>query len=1034
MMNWNGKRLGCGWGILLPLAAIIVLGGCTRTRYRRQADQEAGYLVREKSVGTPWELPQDFTIQPDPRSRFFDPTDPDYPTLPPAGPQLYQYQLPDFARRRGDWQPESLPAIAPDSPSEPSQQIDSESLPIPPAVPGASSPLRPPMDFPLPPSQSTAGNISATLAPGGAQLVAYQQPLNPQAKPRTSRPDPFMEFIDSISRAQTKIKGLEIPAVEPEYWDNIPRNCLALMLDFETARREYRDTYGDDPGAELRDQSPRVTLDQLFELARINSREYQRQKEILYTAALEVSLARYSYATKFTNRGQTVDTTYTHNRNSGVTVNSLSVPSAFAGDKALATGGTLVGQFANDVLLTFNGPSGFAADVSSALLFNITQSVFQRDIQLDPLIQVERNLVYQARDFMRFRKEFFLDVASAYYNLLGNYRSIEIAAQNYFAQVRTLQQALEEVESGVSSAPNVIFLNQYERSTLDALARLIRACNSLETALDSLKITIGIPTETIINVDLGELELLTLRDSIEVNRAQADRWLTRLETLRAQATELNHGDILTADYSLTERLIEWLWERRLIATNTVDPREAFKERGLFLLDAARLDLINDRKSLQEIQTADPPKQRILVFQRQVEVIESELRMIDRQLDYADALRIDDPELEQYRERKDAVNGKFETLLTNLEDALRTNPDDQVIIGLIDDATRVLAESETLAEDLDELIFGITINEVPLEQTLERTDRLIEFTRQAFGQAEGGLPPIDISVDEAMVTALVQRLDLMNQRGSLADDWRAIKIAADELKSHLTLSASQTVRTDTNRPFSFSTDNANTRLGLALDLPLNRKRERNLYRRSLINYNVSLRNLQLFEDNIKRSIRAEMRNLAQARDQYPISVLQAALAEEQVISTKLQLVLGIPGVRAPDLIDAYDETTAALGAMVDLRIGYILERARFALELEALLLDDRGFWPEINDPKYQPEPNGAYPWSAGSAYGDFPSYLKVSHEFRRMLNYPPPGANSQSMQPQGPGTNEPLGEENPTEPDAAGRVPDTEVGPAPKVPQ
>ncbi len=325
-------------------------------------------------------------------------------------------------------------------------------------------------------------------------------------------------------------------------------------------------------------------------------------------------------------------------------------------------------------------------------------------------------------------------------------------------------------------------------------------------------------------------------------------------------------------------------------------------------------------------------------------------------------------------------------------------DNAAIIGLIDKATVLLAGTATLSQDLDDLLFGKQIAQVDLENTLQRTDKLIEFTNRAFSDARSGLPPIDISVDEAMVTALVQRLDLMNERGALADDWRNIKLAADELKSNLNLSASQRIGTDTNRPFSFSTDNANTRLRLAWDLPLNRKRERNAYRRSLINYNAGLRSLMLAEDNIKFNVRSQIRNLAQARVQYPISVDQAALAEEQVVSTRLQLILGVPGVRAPDLLDAYNSARIALGQMVDARIGYITERARFALELEVLMLDDEGYWPQINDPEYQPEPNGAFPWNGGSAYGTFPSYLKVSHEYRRMLHQAPPGASPETMVP------------------------------------
>ncbi len=277
--------------------------------------------------------------------------------------------------------------------------------------------------------------------------------------------------MSTIGRSQMKVKGLAVPAIKDEYWANIPKNCLALMLDFERVRTEYVETFGVEPDPELRDSSPRATMHDLFELALINSREYQRRKEILYQAALNVSIERFAYATKFALRGTTVDTTYSHLRSNGTTVNSLAVPSVFSGNKALATGGTLVGQFANDILLTFNGPDGFAADVSSELLFQITQQVFQRDILLEPLIQTERDLVYAARDFARYRKQFFLQIAVEYYGILRDYRRIEISAQNYFAQVRTFQQALEEVESGVSSAPNVIFLNEYERSALEGLSQ-----------------------------------------------------------------------------------------------------------------------------------------------------------------------------------------------------------------------------------------------------------------------------------------------------------------------------------------------------------------------------------------------------------------------------------------------------------------------------------------------------------------------------------------------------------------------------------
>jgi len=959
------------------LMALVLTGsaltGCSRGLYRRQADRESHYLIREKSLGTPWAVPDAFTIDPDPRSRFFDPADPDCPRLPPAGPQLYQYKLPELSHRGG--RPvESLPA-----PLE-TQPADAPELPVPQDV--------------LQTDGASAGNGPRQAGQGPLRLVAFAEdpaPAGPASAVSDQAADPFLDDITSATDPRAGTKELKFQPVGRAYWNDVPDQCVARMLDFPSVREEYRMSFGAPPPPTLLSTAPRMTVHDLFELAVLNSREYQREKEALYQAALNLSLERYAYATKFTARGNGVDTAYTHHRVDGTTVNTLTVPSAVSGEKLLASGGTLLGRFANDVVLTFNGPTGFAADISSEMLFEITQSVFQRDVVLEPLIQSERDLVYAARRYARYRREFFFDVARTYYSILLTCRGIEIDAQNYFAQVRNYEQAREEVGSEISAAPNVIALNQYEQGVLSARSSLIRQCLQLEDELDRMKLTFGLPTETPIDVDLTELEQLTLRDMIEVNRAQAHRWQVRLRTLRAKDPEDNHGDILTADYSMAERLITWFMQRRRVDPTIDEPVDLYRHRARFRLDAARLDVLDERKNLQEVLTADPPKQRILVFQRQIDMITSLATVVQRQGQLGTRLDLPDGTLDAARVEYSAQLEEFKKLQQGLSDALENNADDTVIVDLIEGATQVLATLDRLSQELDVLIFGHPVESVSLQETLERTDVLMATAQAAFDAAGQGLPPVDISVDDAMLTALVQRLDLMNERGALADRWREVKIAADELRSRLDLNASQTIGTAKNRPFDFSTDNATTRLRLAWDLPLNRKSNRNLYRRTLINYHAGLRNLQQYEDTIKQQVRSQLRNLEQRRVQYPISVAQAALAEEQVLSTRLQLILGLPGVRAPDLLDAYNASRVALGAMVDLRIGYIVERAQFALEMEAMMLDDTGFWPDMDNPQYQPRPDFVYPWNAGSAYGDFPAFLRVSRELRGMLNYAPPGA-------------------------------------------
>ncbi len=79
---------------------VVTVVGCSRTRYRLAADRDATAILAEKSACQPWQLPAMFSVYPDPRSRFFDPTPTDDPALPVPAPQLYAYTLPELPQRR----------------------------------------------------------------------------------------------------------------------------------------------------------------------------------------------------------------------------------------------------------------------------------------------------------------------------------------------------------------------------------------------------------------------------------------------------------------------------------------------------------------------------------------------------------------------------------------------------------------------------------------------------------------------------------------------------------------------------------------------------------------------------------------------------------------------------------------------------------------------------------------------------------------------------------------------------------------------
>ncbi len=880
---------------------LALLAGCSRAHYRRDADAETSRALYFRTLAAPWKLPERFTIEPDPRSRLYDPSDPDRPYLPPASPRLYTYQLP--LRAAG--------------------------------------------------SETDSGVVP----------VSFQQPT-----PQTQR--------------VVSLKAIPIPR---SAWQSLPPECQALILEFSDVRKEYELTHDSQPPQDLRDLSQKLTLEDIIELGLLNSREYQTQKETLYRTALALTLEQFDYDLKFLETGNRTDVNYDHMRSAGKTVNQLGVPTNFRMNKLLATGGTLLASFANHVLLTFNGPDGFAADISSDLFFELTQTVFQRDILLEPLIQAERDVVYAARDFARFRKSFFFRRTSEYYSLLRNYRQIEIEAQNYFSLVRALNQAEAEERAGLQSR---IQVEQIEQSMLQGRSRLITTCDNLQSRLDQLKIAMGLPTELPISLDLTELQRITLRDEIQVAAERVSRVRRRLGSQRHKQFP-DRGELLNSAVSLIQRLMEWLRLRgRLVQeASKLGPLEQLDAR--LRVDQARLDVDRVRQELRKARESKPPAPPILLFQRTIDLTGILLELTTSQLRLADHLHADSESTAALKEKNKQFTDQADGLKKQLATALKNAQREQIPI-LQQDAERLLAKAEELVRSADRLTGATDKHPTPeerLQETLERSDALLKQCDQLLQAAEIGLIPVEMEVDDAMLTALSQRLDLMNRRGRLADDGRDVKFAADDLKSVLNLRAAETIRTkkNKNRPFGFTFDESTTELDLSLDLPLNRKAQRNGYRLALIDYQAALRSLMELEDNIKLDVREDLRDLALSRVQYLISVASAALAAERVLSTRLELALGFPGVAARDFLEAQDASRAALSAVADNHIGYLVKRTEFFVDLELMQLDPSGFWPQLYDEQFQPAPHPQLSPEAGPAYGELPEFLHISREIRQMLS-------------------------------------------------
>ena len=966
------------------LALLLLPGaGCSRRAWRERADRDSYCLLEDRLGTTPWGAEPGFDLNPDPRSRLFDPADPDCEPLPDPEPRLYGYSLPPLesdleggASREGDQRRPLAPGDAkvPDVKSP-----DMPQLPPPPQPEDSPDHPRPLED---------AGKAQIRAKPPRDARQAAESPVSPADRDQIVQ----VQFLqESPENTQAPSAALDQPrttqpesplnTVRPESWNALPESVRLRMVEFQQLSQVYARSFEGVEEAVPEPQSKGLTLENIVELGLLNSRELQTQKETLYKAALAVSLEQFAYLLRFTPFGNGGDVLYRRLNTDGNYVSELHTTANAEVDRLLVTGGTFVGRFANNVILTFNGPHGFASDISSQLLFDLSQPFFQRDIRFEPLTRAERNLVYAARSYLRYRRTYFVQLATSYYASLRLYRQIAIESQNYFSLSGAHQQALVELEAGLRSR---IQAEQIEQNMLAGRSRLITAGVNLERALDRLKIDMGLPPELPLRIDLTELEDVTARDETAVAAEAVRR--TRARLLEERTDDSPQTSLLiNAAVVLQQRIAEWQKTRAGSPGDVVFAELEELGAQLALADA-QLAVEAQRRGLRDIE-ASPEPAAIRLVQRRLELLSALDRQVTQHLDLA---RVKVGETQEWNglsgeaERFAVVLARLQAELATVLDAARVEK-----IPELEQATaQLLTSGENLLDRVDDLEGAGALGET--EEA--RQARLVELVDQVLGPAEKlladestKLTPVEIELDDAMLTGLVLRLDLMNRRGELADARRLAKLAADDLRSVLNLQATQVVSNNVLEPAGWNFDNARSDVRLSLDLPLNRQQQRNAYRNALINYQASRRAVMQQEDTIKLAIRDDLRNLALAREQYQIGIASAALANERVSSTQLELALGFPGVAARDFLEAQDAFRLAVSGVADNHLGYIVNRIQFFLDVEQLQLDDRGFWPGVRDEQLQPVPEYFLNPINGAPYGTLPSYPWYSHELRCLFS-------------------------------------------------
>jgi outer membrane protein TolC len=252
-----------------------------------------------------------------------------------------------------------------------------------------------------------------------------------------------------------------------------------------------------------------ITLAKALEIATLNSRDYQTHKETLYRSALSLTAQRYEFDPHFFG---TISGDFDYTRSDGE--KQVSAGTDFGFGWLLATGARLSVSLASSFSEFLTGDPRKAA--SSLFSATVTQPLLQgAGISVtEPLTQAERDVIYEIRRFVRYRRTFFVQVLSAYYRVLQARRVLENERMNYDDLV--LMRDRGEWMGQAGRIPE-FQVDQIRQDVLRAEDSVLSALQDYQNQLDGFKITLGLPTGARVVLDPRELDQLTPERIAEVD-------------------------------------------------------------------------------------------------------------------------------------------------------------------------------------------------------------------------------------------------------------------------------------------------------------------------------------------------------------------------------------------------------------------------------------------------------------------------------------------------------------------------------------
>ena len=711
-----------------------------------------------------------------------------------------------------------------------------------------------------------------------------------------------------------------------------------------------------------------ISLERAFELARIHSPLFQQQRETLYLSALDVSLQRFGFdAQLFAGFNNFITSQGRLRSPTGRSATNLSSTLGANGEglslsKLGVTGATFTAGLANTLIFNLAGNNTQSA--SSLFDFSIIQPLLAnagRERILESLTQSERTLLANVRQYERFRRGFYLQVAigrapGAGPNLNGNFLGLpsgaNLNAGGYFGLLQQ-QQLIRNLEFNLRLLEGVLEqfrtfreedridelqVRQFESTVFQQQQNLLNAKVAYQTSLDTFKQTLGLPPalEVVINDPYLD-EFKIIGDSISGRLSEISR--LRIET-GAVIDELVDFKSATQAQDESDVDIDIDIEEMISTTRDLKP---LIDKALQTIKSVREnDYVAVEKDIQTLKTTRPDR---IAY----------LRQLRREIASGKLPSEVEPQVFGAASIPEAAD-----LLNNL-----SSPDNKrSVFNRLISIGQGLDKLEMQLAGLDEVTDELSADKVAtyIEENFQQripdllTDLDGTILELALLQAEARsntieIPKVGIGSDQAFEIARCFRRDLMNARASLVDNWRVIEFVADQLESQVDLVFDGDIGNVGDNPFNVRFDNGQLRAGFRFDSPIVRQSERNDYREALIIYQQSRRQFYQFEDEVSGNLRQVIRDIDRNKVLFELNRQNIQVNIDAVELSRFRLEqpprAGSDGsfnqTTARDLTQAITGLNTVQNQYVQAFVQYEILRRSLDFDMGTMQLDQGGQW-------------------------------------------------------------------------------------------